>query len=495
MIHVVIVEDEMLVRLGTKLCLEDSEGSIRVEEAFESGEEALEYFRENTADVLITDIMLTGISGLELIREIKQDHMHMRTIVLSCYEDFAYAREAMELGVDKYLLKHELTGDDLSRAVTEVYEENRAVQGKIKQSRERNDGEKHDADVYQGYVLGYLVLRGETDPQNSGPGQLDFNILAEIIQKLLNIGRLGECFLRRDEEIFLVFHVDKGITEKEFSEKVRNFYERLTRNIFNFFNKNTYLFLSGMFKSLGEVAHVFQKTKSLSAYAFYFEKSGIFFTENLRPGCDTCPRLKMITESTFTEKWFADSEKQIQNFFFSAGKNLVDVAQVKAEVVKYFYALEECLCSYCGTEKGEFSCGGYTSIDAFDSALRLQEWLLGLLDEVKEKLPVSGEQARRIEEYIRQHYQEELSLDKVSAVFHMSMPYFCQYFKKSMGVNFVTYLNRFRIQKAKELLRNPGLSTEQVAASIGIDNPNYFVRLFKKMTGQTVGTYRKSLKL
>lgn len=493
MIEVVIVEDEMLVRLGTKLCLEGYQGAIRVAEAFETAEEAIGYFREHTADVLITDIKLTGMSGLELIREVKPDHLKMRTIVLSCYEDFAYAREAMELGVDKYLLKHELSTDELSKAVTDLYQEGRVGRSVSRQKPE--PGAEKNREETQGYVLGYLVLRGENDACNSGPNQLDFNILSEIIQKLMNVGRLGECFLRHEQELFLVFQMEKGTSREEFSEKLHNFFERLSRNIYNYFNKHTYLFLSEYFDTLNMVPEIYEITKKEAELAFYYEKSWMFQSNNLRVRSGSCPKLRLESEGAFTQEWFMASCRSIRSFFFEARKNLADVVQVKAEAVKYFYALEESLVNFSGEEKEFFSAKDYTSIDAFDSAVMLEKWFLSLLKEVEERLPEASDQVRRIEKYIQAHYQEELSLERVSEAFHMSMPYFCQYFKKHMGVNFVSYLNGFRIQKARELLRNPAFSTEQVAAAIGISNPNYFVRLFKKLTGQTVGTYRKSLKL
>ena len=108
MINIVIVEDEMLVRLGMKMCLDEYSAELKVAAAFGSGEDAEHYFRQNTADVLITDIRLTGETGLDLIRHLKYQMTHMAVNVLCCYEDFSYARSAIELGGGKYMLKHAL---------------------------------------------------------------------------------------------------------------------------------------------------------------------------------------------------------------------------------------------------------------------------------------------------------------------------------------------------------------------------------------------------
>ena len=128
MINVVLVEDEMLVQLGMKMSIQDSGHDMKVAAAFSSAEAALEYFEKNTADVLITDIRLTGISGLDLIEKIKPGHNQMVIIVLSCYEDFSYARRAYELGVDKYILKHELVEDELGTMISDIVLSKRSLQ-------------------------------------------------------------------------------------------------------------------------------------------------------------------------------------------------------------------------------------------------------------------------------------------------------------------------------------------------------------------------------
>lgn len=492
MIRVVIVEDEMLIRLGTKLCLEEYEQEIRVAETFETGEAAIEYFKNHTADVLITDIKLTGISGLELVREIRKDHMGMKIVVLSCYEDFSYAREAMELGVEKYILKHELTGDELPRLVQELGKEAQFTQNKKEFSRKVIVPEEQICEM-QGYVLGCLVLRGEQDAQNSTSEQLNFNILVELIQKLLNVNKLGECFLRHEEDVFIVFQMAASMRKEEFEAKIGNFFERLSRNIFNYFNKKCFLFLSEQFQELNEIPKIYTRVKNLSIYSFYYEEHIMIPISEIESRIASCPKVKVKMEGIYSPNWFEENEKMLHIFFEEARRNLFNVVQVKAEIVKYYYALEEGLPEIFPKERLK-GLKDYTGIDAFDSGKMLEKWLIELLQEIKGNVMGVDLNLQRMKEYIESHYMEEVSLEQIADDFHMSMPYFCQYFKKNMGVSFVTYLNGFRIQRAKELMRDKTLSTEQIADAIGMKNANYFIRLFKKHTGMTVSAYRKTLK-
>lgn len=126
MIRVAIVEDETLVRLGLRMCLESSP-DIYVAGAFASAEEAEAGQDKAPADVLLTDIRLPGSSGLELMRRLRKKYPQMLFVVLSCYDDFTYAQRAMEYGASRYILKHELDEKELPRILLELVQESRSA--------------------------------------------------------------------------------------------------------------------------------------------------------------------------------------------------------------------------------------------------------------------------------------------------------------------------------------------------------------------------------
>ena len=88
-----------------------------------------------------------------------------------------------------------------------------------------------------------------------------------------------------------------------------------------------------------------------------------------------------------------------------------------------------------------------------------------------------------IEQYIRENYTRQISLADMALHFHMNPVYFCQYFKKKKGITYVQFLNQVRMEEAKRLLQKGELSVEQIAGMVGIENSNYFGRLFKKIDG------------
>lgn len=94
---------------------------------------------------------------------------------------------------------------------------------------------------------------------------------------------------------------------------------------------------------------------------------------------------------------------------------------------------------------------------------------------------------------MEQNYNTNISLAEIGEKFHMNPVYICQLFKKKMGVTLIYYINNLRIEKAKSLLLSTDLTAEQISEQVGIKNINYFFRLFKKSTGQTISQYRKSI--
>ena len=122
MINVVIVEDETLVRLGLRACLE-AYGNIVVSGAFATAEEAEEQIGKIPVDILLTDIRLPEKSGLDLMRGLKEKFPGILFVVLSCYEDFTYAKKAIEYGAVRYILKHELDEIELPAILSELMED------------------------------------------------------------------------------------------------------------------------------------------------------------------------------------------------------------------------------------------------------------------------------------------------------------------------------------------------------------------------------------
>ena len=501
MIRAVIVEDEMLVRLGMKISLE-STGKISVVETFESGEEALKYLQAKAVDVLITDIRLNGISGLELIRQIKPFCINLRIIVLSCYDDFSYAQEAIELGVDKYLLKQELLEAQLPRLVEKLCV--RCGQPVNLNYYAESPGEEDPLEEVSRdgvFIISYLAMRGETEIRNAGARELDLSVVLEMLQKILNMSGIGRCYLRHGEELFIIFQFPKNQTTAQCREKIWNFYNIARQNIRNYFNRNLYMACSKAFEDMKLVRGYFEDTRRLAEYGFYFDAPVLLLWDRFQTERKSWPALTVdYADDMFTDSGFDRTKARLDEFFRECIKCYAPVKEVKVQTVKFLCDYERCLTKNYGKDIvsrifEEDPYPNYLNIDTFDSAAQLNLQLDQMIGRVREKIAGKSLLWIRIEEYIHNHYRENLSLERIAAEFNFTPAYFSQAFKKNVGRTLVSYLNDIRIHEAKKLLISSDKSAVEIAEEVGIPNFNYFVRLFKKMEGETLTEFRRNHKI
>jgi YesN/AraC family two-component response regulator len=499
MIDVVLVEDEMLVLLGTKMCIQESRQDLNVAAAFASAEQALEYFATNRADVLITDIRLPGMSGLELVEKLKTSYPDMVYIILSCYAEFSYAREAFELGVDKYLLKHEIDEEGLGDLVAELWQQ-RAIPKPEKdnayiqvENGYNEEKVRKDCD----YVVGYLSLVG-VEPLSDEEADIDYNMAAALIQEIMYRNYMGECFLRHNSELFCVFSFDRGLSKEKIGERLNHFFDAYSKNMRHYFNRRGYLIVSDVFCDLRDVRAHYDETRDYADYIFYYEHPSIIRVSDHQNQLETCPLLHWQRGDVFSERWLDAQRENIKSFFTQQKSQIAIPNLVRERVVRYVselaaqldYNYEMDLSEICSLNIRP----DYNKISRFVHAVDLEKWLIQLLEDITSYIRQSGESDRpinRIIEYIDKNYDQAVNLNDLALQFHLNPVYLCQLFKQKTGVNFIQYINSLRIAKARQLLKTTDLSVEQISEQVGINSANYFVRLFKKMTGQTITQYRK----
>lgn len=417
MIRVAIVEDEMLVRLGLRMCLESSP-DIYVAGAFASAEEAETGQDKAPVDVLLTDIRLPGNSGLELMRRLRKKYPQMLFVVLSCYDDFTYAQRAMEYGASRYILKHELDEKELPRILLELVQESRSA------------------------------VSQEPEPVEDIPACA---------------ARLPACF-------------------REIGESIRLYTD-----------KNCFAGGSDAFSDAAQLPRCIAQAKERAQGAFFYEQSHLFL--QAASGERGCPALEFLYEDAFTTMWRAKTQAQLEAFFDACAKQKPAPDQIRETVMQFTQTMLRHGEFYYGLDRarayGRDMDPSYRAISRIDSMQALARWLTQVIELTIRDVDSHQDLPHMIRTYLNEHYMQELQQTDVAAVFHMSGPYFSQYFKQSFGVNYVQYLNSLRIEKAKLLLVTTQNSTESIGELVGIPNVNYFFRLFKKTEGCTVREYRK----
>ena len=190
----------------------------------------------------MTDIRLNGMSGLELLHKLERKKPYLSAIILSCYEDFSYAKEAISLGVDSYVLKHEIDEKEFPKLILNQYR--KKCSGISGEAWHYGRGTQRRGEIRRSVSGGILCFSQRRRPENTTSEEIDFEILAEMFQKYLKDEGLGECFVRRNMEICVIFSFSEKKDVKAGQEKIQRFWHEAASSVFNYFNRNAFMFLS-----------------------------------------------------------------------------------------------------------------------------------------------------------------------------------------------------------------------------------------------------------
>ena len=495
---VLIVDDDFLVRTYLKQMINyEAHGFYIVGDA-KNGREALEILQRDGADILIADVSMPIMDGIELTRQVKKISPRTHILILSCHDDFIYVKEAMKLGIDDYLLKNNLTEETLLDALNKISfdtEENSDIERlaligrkKLREDfffafdagNDNLDALARDAELpvqFQSATAFMIIPKNWQERAQLLTTAERENFLSAFSEMALNTCRnlLGEKIqpLIFDSERGGFFHwglIIEGGT-REIAERLSNFAKL-------YFNLELKIFISPPKKFLAELSGAWQKIYDSRADSYYLDAkiisaeeilpSEIRIAEELKiSGSELIGALSFIDEdfslalNTFREKLLnAKLHPEILSTFigelFKTERNLLPNPLQAENFSEWFSRLEKFLRELRG-RKGK---------DYLHPAIRLAL------------------------KYIEAHYHEDISQSDVAEAVYLNPSYFSTLFKKSLNKGFSDYLTELRIEHIKERLATTSEKIKNIAAAEGFSDYQYFVKVFKKNTGLTPGQYR-----
>ena len=400
---VLIVDDDFLVRTYLKQMIAWEERGFYIVGDAKNGQEALEILQHDGADILIADVSMPIMDGIELTRWTKKNSPRTHILILSCHDDFIYVKEAMKLGIDDYLLKNNLTEETLLDALNKI----------------SFDTEENDPEIERLALIGRKKLREDFfHAFDAGSDNLDA--------------------LARDAELSAQFQSATAfmIIPKNLNEREQLLTQAERENFLSAFSEMT---LNTCRNLLGE---------KITAQIFVSQRGGFFhwclIVEVGDKARETAERLQSFAKLYFN--------LELKIFMSSPKKTFAELADEWQKV----YA---------------------TRADSF-----LQE------TQGKDYLHPAIRLALR---YIDEHYREEISQTTVAEAVYLNPSYFSTLFKKSVGKGFSDYLTDLRIEHVKERLTTSSEKINAIATSEGFSDYQYFVKIFKRITGLRPSQYRE----
>ena len=532
MLKVFLVEDETVIREGLRDNIEWEEFGYKFVGEAADGEMALPLIRKTKPDVLITDIKMPFMDGLSLSKIVSSELPDTKIIIISGYDDFEYARQAIELGVEQYLLKP-ITRMNLKKVLADLREKieqsNSAKDYQLQYSKEMHEYEQFERRrFFEDLLSGKMQVKDIYEEANKLSLELtaaSYNLLFFYIkeERKLDLEDAEELGIRQEEILYyflrhpqyILFRQNTntfGILVKGDREVVEQYTQKAISKISeacSLIEKQTqwYVAVGRPVERLSLLADSAQNVNHYLAYRFFL------------------PQVHVLTKEVVEQYFNAQDGKTI---------DAVDYKQLNPEIIKEFlyrgneYEVVDFVESYLlGIAEAlesrmfrdyiilniRFSVEGFleeTGIPRQDYQEKLEQfhpdvnmtskevasYFQGLLSMAMEfKKRKNEDQGKsvlsKVVEYIDQHYeQESLSLNEVAEYAEVSASYLSATFSQGMQVTFVEYVTQKRMEKAKKLLRTSTLSTGEVSAQVGFKDPHYFSFVFKKTQGMSPREYR-----
>lgn len=535
-IKVFLVEDEMVIRRGIKNSIDwEKEGYIFCGEASD-GELAYPMIIKEKPDILITDIRMPFMDGLELCKLVKKELPNIKILILSGYDEFDYAKEAIRLGVTEYLLKPISSGkllealNGVSESIRREKEDKDLVRKYMEEMRENTEHEKQK--FFEQMIAGNLSM---ADALETGK-KYEMSLSAGMYNLLLFRFTLGEenrksgellgeaeyAIEKLTERLEYVFEFQRGVegwafllmadNEEQMSERVKELSKDLEEIMKNY---STIAYFGGIGQPvarLRELEESFREAERALAARFTMELNRIISVDDIRmaQNVDTLDDIE-ITSFGEIEKTRTMLEKFLNNGVEDEIDEFVDVyinelpeENLKSVLMRQYIIMDAyiVMMSFCkkieGIE-GEMQAQSEelkNSMKTIQTVEEIKNYIRMLLKKIiGVRDTISGRRYSDIieiaKDQIRKTYMsDEISLNTVAAEVGMSPSYFSSIFSKEMGKTFVEYLTEIRMDRAKELLMCSSMKTSEIGYEVGYKDPHYFSYIFKKTQNCTPKEFR-----
>lgn len=506
---VMLVEDEEFILQGI-LCIVDWAAiDMEVVELAHNGKEALEKFRQNPVDIMVTDVEMPLMNGLELIREVRKESARTRCIILSGYDEFEYARSALKLDVDEYILKpinEELLEKALLQAAGRLDDIDRKKAVNMEEKIGWVQFLQGTGNGREDECKSFLQMLPEVEPQcKIYPAlmKIDIETISEtegitpiLIQLQKRKEKIRAIYLKMDVLLLLLYcSKDMAVAdaEREFGE--------LQNVIEGELGIMTFLAIGGEVFSYGNLPESYKQLNHLLKYRILTGYGRCVSEQGLkkREGESVVIDLPFIRKKILEKD--QDSVLQyLENLFLNMLESGSDIDVVYQNALKVVLMLQDI--------KAEYQIHGSKDVRSLSEiferiyqaediagmrtvlVLEISAVIMALHTEDTHYTPV----VKEILSYIQKNYKEDLSLKYLSYKYHMNASYLGQIFQKEVGCSFNQYLSNIKNEKAKEMILNTNMKINDIAKEVGYVDTSYFYRKFKQCYGVSPASLREMKK-
>ncbi len=493
MIRVLIVDDEAPIREWVEYCILREKERFSVVGLASSGEEALKLIKKEMPEVVVADISMPGMDGLELMKRAKEIAPFTAFIVMTNYAEFSYAKQAITYGAKEYLLKSEMCAGDLIGALDKINEnKEKIVKHKVRellpsgfidlfglyqcQTQEAMNEFLDTIGVEAGKGGQVLCIR-------RGKGEIEADQLIELVEK----ENLAKLFLASRQEYDFIIAQDNR------KQKLEEAMGKIGRGIGEKYEKA--VGISAFFSDRTALIHALRQAVEAENHLFFHEGERVLvYCEKTGPSGLSREAVRAAYQQilwNLAHKQYEETLSQMRQWFETIEKvGLPDSQWAIERCQRMVIAVEEQY--YHLDPLGEDQAKSGQHLLTMGACRRRCEELIQKLYD-KKNGPYS-ESVDRALAYIHENYNRDISLVDVASHIYRSPEYFSRLFKDEVGENFSVYLMMCRLNHGRDLLIHTDRKIADIATAVGYSTQSYFSRLYKKYMGKTPDEERNQAK-
>lgn len=515
MLNVLLVDDEKLERVLIRKGYKWEENGFKIVGEAASGKEALEYINYHEVDIVVTDINMPGMDGLQFTEALLKAHPKCRVVIITGFREFEYARKAINLGVDEFLLKPiniKEISEVMAKLKEEINQRNKEATevAKLKESMENN----YDI-LKESFLLRLVENRID---EEEAVKKMDTYNCKELIdgcvcidvkikdnQEEENYKKVYELVQNQNNDNMITFvHFMHNIiiyfVNKDLDECI-NYAEALHKKL-NKIGITATIGISGENIGFCGIASAYgQADKALGVSVLLGRNRVVTYSEYQEVMKQNNSKIELDWDK-FAEAINNCREEEMLKYI----KDYIEVIK-KGKIAdeEYLKLMTMTIILCAGSTLNKYGINLYQLINEEDvfKDVRAIRSVTDALECAKEYIKIvydyhNQKKSKRnknvIEdalEYVNRNlYNSELSLKKAATDLYINESYLSREFKKTYGVSFIEYVSEKRIEASKKILKQTDLKVYEVAEKVGFKDSHYFCICFKKQTGKTVKEYR-----
>lgn len=488
---IMLAEDEPLLRKAIKKILsENPEYEICFEAS--NGATALEYLASHKADILISDIRMPSIDGLELIKQIYEKGIKVKVIVLSGYNDFEYARHMLKYDAFTYLLKP-IDPAELLKTLEKACEKikleeiNNSILKSHKFRNFQRDGYAHFTNEMPNVLLNSKNLASCCIDFEKVPSKECLVIWQLDLEKEL----YPCCCFWLDSYLYIVYDkTSYDVDSTELITEIQMYFEKKNTSIRMGvgLTVDSMLKISTSMKQARKALHYYQRLPYHEIV--YYKRISLLENHNNTsyPLLEEKKLLDAVTNVAKEDN--VDIHKCMRSFCSLMEHQSTEL--IYLNLIEFVFSIKRELSQY----------HLHANWDDLYYAIQNRKMWKDVVQQIETTLIAchsklisarthsNAHSISKAKQYIRNNYSRMITLDEVAQFCYLSKSHFCKIFKEETGMTFKTYLNQIRIESAKTLLKTTSLKSYEISEKIGFDDSSYFNELFKKIVGMTPNEFR-----